>query len=89
MLEVICFTGKDCKPCEALKPVLKEVTDAYKVKLTTFDRDQYRELASSYGIYSVPNTLFLSKNKVITSRVGFITKKDIANILDEIISKEK
>jgi len=66
MKKVIRFTATWCGPCKALKTVLDQVkTD---VPIEVIDIDEQPDLATEFGIRSVP-TLVMMEDNVATKRL--------------------
>lgn len=62
MIEVKKFEASWCGPCRALKPIFENVASKYNdVNFSYVDVDENFELASKYGIRSVP-TVVIEKN---------------------------
>jgi thioredoxin 1 len=62
MIEVKKFEASWCGPCKALKPIFENVASKYNdVNFSYVDVDENFELASKYGIRSVP-TVVIEKN---------------------------
>ena len=75
MKKVIRFTASWCGPCKALKTVLDQVeTD---VPIEVIDIDEQPDLATEFGIRSVP-TLVMMEDNVATKRlVGLKTIQEV------------
>ena len=75
MKKVIRFTASWCGPCKALKTVLDQVeTD---VPVEVIDIDEQPDLATEFGIRSVP-TLVMMEDNVATKRlVGLKTIQEV------------
>jgi len=75
MKKVIRFTASWCGPCKALKTVLDQVeTD---VPVEVIDIDEQPDLATEFGIRSVP-TLVMMEDNVATKRlIGLKTIQEV------------
>ncbi len=75
MKKVIRFTASWCGPCKALKTVLDQVeTD---VPIEVIDIDEQPDLATEFGIRSVP-TLVMMEDNVATKRlIGLKTIQEV------------
>jgi len=75
MKKVIRFTATWCGPCKALKTVLDQVkTD---VPIEVIDIDEQPDLATEFGIRSVP-TLVMMEDNVATKRlIGLKTIQEV------------
>ena len=82
---LIDFWAPWCGPCRMASPIVDEVAkeaDA-KVRVGKVDIDSEPELASQFGIMSIP-TLIVLKNKKVTARsVGLKSKDDILKMISD------
>ena len=66
MKKVIRFTATWCAPCKALKAVIDQIkTD---IPIEVVDIDEQPDLATEFGIRSVP-TLVMMEDNVATKRI--------------------
>ena len=74
------FSATWCGPCKAFKPVMNEVAgEGYMVEF--LDVDNNSEMASKYGVRSVP-TKIIEENGVEVNRfVGAIPKQQVIDKL--------
>ncbi len=84
---LIDFWAVWCGPCKAIAPVIEEIAGEYKgkVKVGKVDVDQNQNIAMKYGIRSIPTLLLLKDGEVVNQIVGSVPKKNITDILNEII----
>ncbi|MDE6472800.1 MAG: thioredoxin [Ureaplasma sp.] len=84
-ITVVDFYATWCGPCKMLIPVIdeleKEVSDVNFLKVNV---DDFNELASQFGVLSVPTLVFIKDGKEVNRTVGFKSKNDLLNILSEI-----
>lgn len=82
-LLVIDFSAKWCGPCKALSPKFDELSHFYKGKIIfiKIDVDENPEIASEYGIRSIP-TVLLFKNGEKIDTVMSNNISEIKNIID-------
>ena len=70
------FSATWCGPCKAFKPIMSEIAgEGYSVQF--IDVDQSQNLATKYGVRSVPTTV-IEENGIEVSRfVGAIPKQQV------------
>lgn len=65
-LVLVDFYADWCMPCKMLSPILEELSEEIDdVKIVKVNTDKNQELASSFGIMSIPTLLFVKDGKVI------------------------
>lgn len=85
---VVDFSAQWCPPCRQLKPVFHSLKEKYegKVEMVTVDCDSMPELASRFGINSIPALVFFnSEGKEVHRSVGFQTSDQIATAIGQYL----
>ncbi len=84
MVTVKKFSASWCGPCKALAPVMNEIKGNFSnVSFHDIDIDENFEIASQYGVRSVP-TVIIENNGVEVSRfVGVQSKLAYTNAINE------
>ena len=72
-----------------LSPVLEEVAKEYEGKIDVYkvDIDESGDLASVFGVQSVPTLLFVPANGKPSATTGVLPKEEIVNIVNEKLLK--
>ena len=80
---LIDFYADWCGPCRMLAPVIEEVKaeTADYLKVVKINVDDNPEIASQYGVRSIPTLVFVKDGKVVNQAVGFRPKKDILKMV--------
>jgi thioredoxin 1 len=71
---VVDFYADWCGPCKMIAPVIEQLSKEYvgKAKFVKIDTDDNQELASQFGIMSIPTVMFFSRGKVEDIVVGAV-----------------
>ncbi len=80
---LIDFWASWCGPCRMLSPVISEIAEEYdgKVKVCKVNVDEEMELASAFGVSSIPMVVVMKDGKVTNTAVGFRPKAQIVSML--------
>lgn len=79
---LVDFFANWCGPCKMLAPVLEEVAgEVTGASIVKVDIDQDPDLASRYGVQSIPNLIVFKDGKAVDQIVGFVPKNEIVKLL--------
>ena len=79
---LVDFWATWCGPCKMLAPILDEVAqDRPDIKVCKIDVDEQPELASRYGIMSIPTLMVVKDGKIVSQSTGARPKAQILNML--------
>ena len=85
-LVLVDFYADWCMPCKMLSPILEELSEEIDdVKIVKVNTDRNQELASSFGIMSIPTLLFVKDGKVIDTMVGMRPKEELERVIKSYI----
>ena len=85
-LVVVDFFATWCGPCRMLGPVLEEVQEEMKDKITILklDVDEGENTAKQYGIMSVPSMVVFKDGEEIDRLVGFKSKDALVEYFSKL-----
>ncbi|HWI90062.1 MAG TPA: thioredoxin [Flavisolibacter sp.] len=88
---LIDFYADWCGPCKMVAPILEELSKEYEGKLNIYkvDTEVEIELASVFGIRSIPTFLFIPVNGDPMMQPGALPKKAFQQIIEERLLKQK
>lgn len=85
---VIDFYADWCGPCKMVAPVLEKLSEEYHgaVKFYKVDTEKEPELASTFGIRSIPTLLFVPAKAKPQIAMGALPRDQIVSAISDIMS---
>ena len=81
---ILDFWNEGCGPCQALRPVLEEVSEEEKdIDFYSIQIAQGKESAEHFRIMAAPTLLFIKDGTVKKKTLGFKSKESIQAIIEE------
>ncbi len=78
---LVDFSATWCGPCRMLEPVLDNVSGNNNV--IKIDVDESPDVASRYGVMSIPTLIVFKDGKEISKNLGFMPEEEILKMLNE------
>ena len=76
------FWASWCGPCRMVSPIVDEIAEETPaVKVGKVNVDEQGELASAFGVMSIPTLVVMKNGKVVNRVTGARPKKQIASML--------
>jgi len=88
---IIDFYADWCGPCKVVAPVLEELAKDFDGKITVFkvDTEAEQELASVFGIRSIPSFLFVPSEGQPQMAMGALPKETFVKAFKDVLGVEK
>ncbi len=86
---LVDFFAEWCAPCKSQTPILNELSGAYEGRIkfakVDIDVDGNKELATKYGVLSVPTLMLFSNGEVKDTMVGVTSKKKLEQKFEQVL----
>lgn len=76
---MIDFYADGCGPCQMMAPIVEKLSDEYEGKMIVgkCNVDEQEELASKFGVMSIPTILILKGGQVVMKSVGGVSQGEL------------
>lgn len=84
---LVDFWATWCGPCRMVAPVVDELSAEYdgRINFAKVDVDQNPQVASKYGIMSIPTLIIFKGGQPVSNIVGFRPKAELKKNLEEAL----
>jgi thioredoxin len=86
---IIDFYADWCQPCKMVAPVLEDLALEYAGKIMVYkvNTENEQELASVFGIQSIPTILFVPKEGQPQAAMGALPKHTFDKVIKDVLLK--
>ncbi len=84
---VIDFWAEWCGPCKMIAPALEEISSEMggKVKIAKVNIDENPELATQYGVRSIPTLLIFKDGEIVANKIGAAPKSQLSDWISSAV----
>ena len=84
---LIDFWAVWCGPCEAIAPIVEELSVEYegKLKVGKLNVDDNQQTSIKFGVRSIPTLLIFKNGKLADTIIGAVPKSNIVNKLKAVL----
>lgn len=82
MMKFIDFWAPWCGPCKIMNPIVEELEKEFKdVEFEKVNVDEKGDIASKYGVMSIPTFVVEKDGKEIDRKIGAVGKDELVKLL--------
>ncbi len=84
---LVDFWAEWCMPCKMIGPSVAQLAEAYrdKIKVGKLNVDDESDIASQYGIISIPTLIVFQGGQVARQKVGAMPRHEIEKLFKDLI----
>jgi len=84
---LVDYWAEWCGPCKMIAPILDEIATEYsdRIKVAKIDIDANQQTPPKYGIRGIPTLMLFKDGEVEATKVGALSKSQLAEFLDSNI----
>ncbi len=86
---IVDFYADWCQPCKMVAPILEDLASEYagKIMIYKVNTEEEQELASVFGIQSIPTLLFIPKEGKPQAAMGALPKQTFEKAIKDVLLK--
>jgi thioredoxin 1 len=86
---IVDFYADWCSPCKMVAPILEDLALEYSGKIMVYkvNTENEQELASVFGIQSIPTLLFIPKEGQPQAAMGALPRQTFEKVIQDVLLK--
>jgi thioredoxin 1 len=86
---IVDFYADWCSPCKMVAPILEDLALEYSGKIMVYkvNTENEQELASVFGIQSIPTLLFIPKEGQPQAAMGALPRQTFTKVIQDVLLK--
>jgi thioredoxin 1 len=88
---IIDFYADWCSPCKMVAPILEDLAREYSGKIMVYkvNTENEQELASVFGIHSIPTLLFVPVTGQPQAAMGVLPRQTFVKVIQDVLLENK
>lgn len=84
---LVDYWAEWCGPCKMIAPILEEIANEYgdKIRVAKINIDENPDTPPKYGIRGIPTLMLFKNGQVEATKVGALSKSQLASFIDQNI----
>lgn len=84
---IVDYWAEWCGPCKMIAPILDEIADEYKDKVTVakINIDENQETPQKYAVRGIPTLMIFKDGDIAGTKVGAMSKSQLSAFIDSVV----
>ena len=84
---LVDFYADWCGPCKMMAPIVERIAEGYegKLKVGKCNIDDEGDLASKYGIMSIPTIMVFKGGEPAVTSIGAVSQPDLESKIEDVL----